>query len=309
MKKRANASNRARLEKKTDETEEVSSSVPSNQPSSVEWDALLEFRNFKGVHEFLDRIGHQDLMPVDRHIHEAMCVGLIAFCPLYDFERDSVQKRILSCMPNYFTVRFHEQETMRLKRGAELALQFVFGEDYHKYKKKLPNRFLLHQVEWLRSAPELLQGNASILDEALMEGDSCFFHQLAGKFERPAAPVRQCGDKSLPELAYKRETVRNWTNPDFPLWLMKDPALKQAIRLLTAGVFANAGSLRQTLLRLKLKRNLRKPIRSIVLTKQTKPDRLRFDGFVFAAYVSNMDGVPPPAAYGETGKWSAGRIS
>ena len=246
---------------------------------------------------------------IDRNIHSSLLINLAMFCPLYDHGNNSVQERACACFNKRIDASFRAQESRRLDEGAKLALQSVFGDDFRNHESDLSRRFLLQQAEQFWCLPELLTGYSGILEHALLMGDRGFFQKLVGKLKGPPMQLgKEKDDKCLPELQLKQEILRNWTNPDLPLWLMSDPAFKQAIRLITAGAFCDGRTLHKTLQRLNLTRSRRKPIRNIVLTKQPESDRLRFERFVFAKYLKGMEGVPTPSAYGQTGIWLFGHI-
>lgn len=234
-------------------------------------------------------------------------VGL--YCPDYDFEADSIQRRIIA----FFTEKygdfdeFQVQEERRLFAGFQLACNDVFGSEWRKCPENLHQLFLLKQIKQFSNIPELLNCDGDILATALINRNVKFFRTICQYLEQAAeAPINIPSDSMLPELNGITEMCRNWTNPDFPLWLMQDRALQQAIEYLTGGQTVVDKALHQRMCRLGLARFKRKPIQSLDLEKTG--GRYRFHGVKFGQYITNqMQGATIVPNYGENGKWIGGR--
>ena len=239
------------------------------------------------------------------------------FCPEHDFERDSVQRRILDYFSTLYGGLKHAendflyQEERRLFVGFELACEWEFGTDWRTHTEELSRCRLIKQIEYFGLIPDLLD-SGQILNDALRKGDWDYIQQAVTALQK--AQKISCFEKKheshqggFTGLDVGREVSRNWTNPDMPLWLMQDQAFGQAVEYLTTGKAPAGRAIHKRIERFGLKRYVRKPIRSIVI-KKPHEGIYQLVGFEFANYLSRrMKEVPICPAFGETGIWRSGR--
>jgi len=188
--------------------------------------------------------------------------------PGYDLNRRSIQSVAVDWYERnrsylYARERLAEENEKRLMMGFRTACRELLGPDWE------------NESDFLRLEANRSEAYQHGMNRALGEKDNPFL-----KKELVKADVS-------PHV--HRAIVRNWTNPDFPLWLMTKRALSQSIRYLAGFGDLTEESVDTTLRRLGLVRLKQRPIR--VITFSTKRSR-NFTGYEFVGYLKELDGIP-----------------
>jgi len=230
---------------------------------------LKSCRNWSDVGPLLDRAKSGKSVRFWPSFWEILC----AFTPQYDLETDSVQRRLLEHFGAAGERHFHSQEQARLFQGFLLACKLVFRRNWNFVESDLP--FLGEDtIRALSNARESLWGP----DEPIVESP-------------PSGDSQQEG--AVPELDPKTEIIRNWTHPDFPLWLMNNAVLTETVAIMTGRKPPEGRALHKKLQRVGFRRFRKQPIRGALIFKAGNPSRTAFKGFVYADYVKKkMVGVP-----------------
>ena len=159
-------------------------------------------------------------------------------CPKHDFTRDSVQSRLMQHLGASAATAFQAQEAARLILGFDAAIDSIFGLGWRKDLTRIKERYLIWETEQFAAAPELARDPGPVFSEAYRQGDAHLFEKIGATMRAgqqayaafiSSPPIQTCGVK----LSVGTEIYRNWTNPDLPLWLMQDKAVKQALRYAT----------------------------------------------------------------------------
>ncbi len=209
----------------------------------------------------------------DERILASLEKPLRSLCPRFKASRDSVQKRVLQEFGFQGERGLADQEAKRLFCGFQQVCFFAFGRGWKRHPQHLRHRHFLRTVA-KSSNPKSLPGIPKALDDALQRRDGGFFKDLGKAFQRLHP---QTDKASLPDLPIT--LIRNWTNPDCPLWLMTDHAVRQMLHYLTGGLTIERTALKKKLLRLNLQRYHRQPISEALLVEEGS--LLRFEGYIY----------------------------